>query len=345
MLIMRKRIGAAVRRGVVRRTAVMLAVVTAAGLALPLASAGPASAGGGSPITPPVSTTVVCGSNGCGVALSQISLTGDTGGGSQVPPVPLPPPPCVYNAIGDQVTGSALVIAAGTAGGPLDIALMAPYVVQAQALLKNPVDGEWYHLQINPADSPAEAAFCQQAPPYVFVQKGDPAPQPPVPPGLLARYAYDQFFIPPPTLTISPPGKGVVDLASYVWGRWPVSKITGREDVFQITASLGKVTVTVRATALPMTITVAGPGAPFTMDCGPNGSHAPVGHPPASAGAGTTPDCGVMWLGADKNASVTVSSAWAITWWANDGVVHTLPDIAITSKPADIAVSEIEGIN
>jgi hypothetical protein len=324
-----------------RAAAVLLTAV-----ALSLAAAGPARAGGtGSPTPPPVGTG---GCNGptCSVGLGQISVTGDTGGpGGSFPPIDVPPPPCIWNPIGDATTGSALIIAAATGFGFLGVALLAPFVSQAEALLQKPVPGEWYVLTNNPSDDAAAAAACEKEPPFVWVPAGETPPVPPIPPVILARFAYNKFTIPLPRLRISPPRKGIVNLATYVWANWPASKTTGQEDLYQVSARLGNTVVTVQARAQSISITAIGPGTVFSTGCGPNGSRFPVGSPPATAGAGTPPDCGVLWNGPDAHAGITATATWSVTWWANDGVVHTLPNISVTSHQANIAVSEIEGIN
>jgi hypothetical protein len=330
------------------------AAVVLASLGLTLAAAGPARAGGaGGPITPPTATGGCQGAT-CNVGLGQvITLSGDTGGhGGSFEPIDQPLPPCFYAPIGDQIAGSNLVIAVAAA---IDVGVtipglippdLGPYIQQAEALLKNPVPGEWYDLDINPADTMAQAIGCNALPPFQFVQAGNPPPaQPIIPPEIIARFAYNHFTIPQPRLTISPVGKGVVNLGTYVWARWPISPTTGQEDVYQVKAQLGNTVVTVQARAQSVSPTqVPRAGSLFT-DCGPHGSRFPVSSPPATAGAGTPPDCGVLWRGPDASASISATATWTVTWWANDGVVHNLPDIKILSRPTNIAVSEIQGIN
>lgn len=324
-----------------------VATVILTTLTLSLAAAGPASASGGGHGNPPPAGTGGCHGPTCSVGLGQISVTGDTGGpGGGFPPIDLPPPPCVWNPIGDQQSGSAVVIAIAATLGVFGIAALQSEEAQAEALLKaNKPVGTWYLLTVNPSDDAAATAECEKEPPFVFVEAGGPPPVPPIPPETIAKFAYNHFTIPLPRLTISPPKKGVVNLGTYVWANWPVSKTTGQEDLYRVSARLGNTVVTVQAKAQSISLTADGPGTVFSTGCGPNGSQFPVGSPPATAGAGTPPDCGVLWRGPDARAGITATATWAVTWWANDGVVHTLPNISVTSRQTNIAVSEIEGIN
>lgn len=314
-------------------------VLTALGLALTAAS--PASAGGnGGPVTSP-GPSGSCQGATCTAGLGQITITGDTGGSGLTPQINVPPPPCFYLPIGDARVGSAVIIALAAAG--LAPAIL-PYLVQAEELLKNPQPGDWYMLQFNPSATAAQITGCEKDPVFEFLPPGPP-PVPPIPPEIIARFAYKHFTIPLPRLRISPPRRGVVNLGTYVWANWPVSPTTHQEDLYQVTARLGNTVVTVQARAQSISLTPIGPGTVFSTGCGPNGSHFPVGSPPVTAGAGTPPDCGVLWRGPDAHAGITATATWAVTWWANNGVVHTLPPISVTSRQTNIAVSEIEGIN
>ena len=81
---------------------VLLLAVLLAGLLAPLALAGPAAAGSG----------VGCTGSTCSVLLSNvIALKGDFGatGTTQVP-LAVPPPPCLWQSIGDTATGSRYII-------------------------------------------------------------------------------------------------------------------------------------------------------------------------------------------------------------------------------------------
>lgn len=84
------------------RRATAAAAALLAGLLAPLALAGPAAAGSG----------VGCTGSTCSVLLSNvIALKGDFGatGTTQVP-LAVPPPPCLWQSIGDTATGSRYII-------------------------------------------------------------------------------------------------------------------------------------------------------------------------------------------------------------------------------------------
>jgi hypothetical protein len=340
------------RRTGLRRTGLRrigLAGMVLAGLTVPLLTAGPASAGGGrGPIAPgPAPSPVSCSGNTCSENLAfVIKLSGDVGsGGGHFAPVDVPPPPCLWVRYGDAITGSQKIV--DTFGdNPPDVFNIPASVTMAKALLKAPQPGEWFNLPINPAAGEAGALECLKLPAFVFVPPGTAPPAPPVPPETIAAFAYNHMTIPLPQLTVSPANKGYVNLASYVWANWPVSRVTGQEDTYQIVARAGDEVVTVQATAADLSVTATGPGNANSGGCGPNGSASAKGHAPASAGAGTPPDCGVLWLGPDAQAGISATARWTVTWWEGAGGPRTaLPDIVVSSPVTQMQVAEIQSIN
>jgi hypothetical protein len=172
-----------------------------------------------------------------------------------------------------------------------------------------------------------------------------------VPPQTLADYAYNHMGIPAPTLTVNPAGHGYVNLASYVWGRTvPVSATTGRPGAYEVTATLGGETVSVWARLAAkgaFSVGANGPGTPYSA-CGPDGSRYRVGHAPASSGAGTPPDCGVLWQAPVAAASVSATVTWSVTWAAgvlNGPGPNALPPIQMTGRTPPFPVAEIQSIN
>ena len=135
----------------------------------------------------------------------------------------------------------------------------------------------------------------------------------------LADYAYNHMAIPAPRLTVNPAGHAYVNLATYVWGRTrPVSRATGRPNAYEVTATLGGEIVSVWAQLAAkgaFSVGADGPGTAYSA-CGPDGSHDRLGHPPASAGAGTPPDCGVLWQAPAAGAAVSATVTWSVTWGA-----------------------------
>ena len=318
--------------------------------ALPvLLLAGPASAGSG----------VNCTGATCSVSLSSfIRLSGDytPGSGSAQVPVNVPPPPCLWEPIGDTIAGAHYIISQFPGAAPILPFGVYQSVQQAKRQLKNGgPPGTWYVLPINPAAGPAGAAACLKLPLYAWVPPGQVPPMPPIPPKILAAFAYNHMLIPQPTLTTNPARKGYVNLATYVWANWAGQAGTIRQRVnpngtYSITATLGNQSATVWAqpASSGFTVHVAGPGTPYSAGCGINGSKYPVGHPPADAGPGQAPDCGALWRATTTGATITATVRFNVTWGA--GILHgpgpnALPPIPITSRPVTVPVAQIEGLN
>jgi len=119
----------------------------------------------------------------------------------------------------------------------------------------------------------------------------------------------------------------------------PVSAVTGRPGSYEVTATLGNETVSVWAQLAArgaFSVRANGPGVSYP-GCGPGGSHYRVGHVPANAGAGTPPDCGVLWQGPVARATVQATLRWTVSWGA--GVLsgpgtRPLPPIPVTGQSA-----------
>jgi hypothetical protein len=311
--------------------------------------AGPASAG----------TGVGCAGATCSVSLSSfIRLSGDytSGPGSAQVPLNVPPPPCLWEPIGDTIAGAHYIISQFP-----DAVRSLPFgvyqsVQEAKQQLKNggPL-GTWYQLPVNPAASAAGKAACLQLPLYYFVPPGQVPPMPPIPPKILAAFAYNHMRIPQPTLVTNPARKGYVNLATYVWANWAGQAGTIRQranpnGTYSVTATLGNQSATVwaRPASSGFTVHVAGPGAPYSAGCGIDGSKYPVGRPPPGAGPGQAPDCGALWRATTTGATITATVRFNVTWGA--GILHgpgpnALPPIPITSRPVTVPVAQIEGLN
>ena len=157
--------------------------------------------------------------------------------------------------------------------------------------------------------------------------------------------------IPSPSLKVNPAGRGYVNLASYVWANWGAPGGHGGTDGhgdYWVTATLlnSNQSATVWAQPGRLQIHASGPGVPYSGGCGINGSH--QSDPPANSGPGVKPDCGVMWTGPAKTATVTASVTFRVTWGAgilNGPGPNALPDITITSRPFTMSVAEIQNLN
>ncbi|HEY1917983.1 MAG TPA: hypothetical protein VGH27_20615 [Streptosporangiaceae bacterium] len=334
----------------IRRVA--LAGITAAALPLlllvSLLVSGPANAG----------TSVGCLGPTCSLSLSQlITLRGSytNGVGSATEPVDVPPPPCLWEPIGDTTAGAHFIINEFPQGAS-QFGVTAS-VAQAKKQLKHGGQpaGTWYELPINPAAGAAGAAACLKLPLFYFVEPGQALPAPPVPVKTLADYAYNHITIPSPTLTVNPANRGYVNLASYVWANWgaPIGGGGGNVNAdgdYWVSATLlnSNESATVWAQPGKLSIQVNGPGRAYSSGCGIDGSRYPKGKPPASAGPGVTPDCGVMWTGTDAQASITASVTFKVSWGPgilNGPGPNALPDITITSAPIPVSVAQIQNLN
>jgi hypothetical protein len=328
----------------IRRVATAALVIT--GLLAPLsasATAGAAtSTGGGGG----------CTGDSCAILLSRmITLQGDVGGGAGFPPIAITPPACLWEQIGNAVTGSQYIVKNYSDAPPNAFFGVSASVQQAKNLLQTkapPTAGAWFMLPINPSSSQAAQAACRRQPLFAFVTPGQPLPALPIPPRTLAEYAYNHMLIPRPAISTNPAAMGYVNLGTYVWGNWAASRTTGRRDAYQITATLGAETVTVWARASGFTVNVAGPGTSYSGGCGATGSRFPAGRPPAGAGPGVPPDCGVVWQAPAAGATLTATVRWAVSW--GDGDLDgpgpgTLPAILLTGPGHRVSVREIQSVN
>ena len=327
------------------RSRVALAGLAVVGLVISLTVAGPARAGSG----------VGCAGTDCSVLLSSlITLKGDIAGvGSARAQLPVAQPPCLWQSIGDTVTGGNYIIRNFGAAAPGTPFGVFGAVQRARRLLRqHPAPpGFWWQLPVNPAATAAQRKVCQSFPLFAFAPPGQTPAEPPVPLRTLADFAYNHMRIPPPALTVNPATRGYVDLATYVWGRTrPVSGVTGRPNAYEVTATLGGETVSVWAQLAgpgAFSVRANGPGAAYS-GCGPGGSHFPVGRVPTSAGAGTAPDCGVLWQGPVARATVQATLRWTVSWAAgvlNGPGARPLPPIQVTGRSAPFPVAEIQSIN
>ena len=133
----------------------------AAGLLAPLLAAAPASAG----------SDLGCAGNDCSILLSKlITLNGDVGTGAGFVPLSLPPPPCLWEPIGNAVSGSNYVLQQFPNPTPDTPFGVLASVRQAKKLLSTrPVPaGTWYMLPVNPAAGPAGEQACLRLPLFFF---------------------------------------------------------------------------------------------------------------------------------------------------------------------------------
>ena len=311
---------------------VMIASVAAiAGLLVPLAAAAPPADAG---------TGVGCVGSDCSVSVWQfvnfLPRRNVGASGNSVIPINVPPPPCLWNPIGDATTGSQYIISQfGSVTKQDSLFEVYQSVQQAKKLLANPVTGTWYELPINPNAGPGGAAECVKLPLFAWVLPNQAPPMPNVPPVDLAEYAYNHIKILHSKLTLSPNGKGWVNLATYVWA-------TSKPDPVRLSATLGGVE-TVNLIARPVKVAISSSAGTPEENCGVNGSHHALGSAPKT-GAGVPPDCGVLWTTPTTDATISATVTWRVTW-NGEGQGGVLPPVALTTTSNPIRVSEIQSIN
>ena len=311
--------------------------------------AGPASAG----------TGVGCNGPGCSVSLSNfIHLSGDytSGTGSAQVPLNVPPPPCLWEPIGDTIAGAHPDHQRQSRRIPGQHPRRLPVRAAGEAATEERrAARDLVLLPVNHAAGPAGAGGMLKLPLYAWVPPGGVPPMPPIPPKILAAFAYNHMVIPQPTLTTNPARKGYVNLATYVWANWAgqagtVVQRAHPNGTYSVTATLGNQSATVWAqpASSGFTVHVAGPGTPYSAGCGIDGSKYPVGKPPSGAGPGQAPDCGALWQATTTGATITATVRFNVTWGAgilNGPGPNALPPIPITSRPVTVPVAQIESLN
>jgi hypothetical protein len=323
----------------------VIAGAIAAAALVPLAASAPAAASSGPG----------CQGASCSVDVSQFIKaygSGYSSGSINHVPVNQQPPPCLWNPIGDQITGSQYIIANfGDVTPASSLFQVYQSVQQAKQLLKDggPA-GTWYVLPINPAAGAAGAAACVKLPLFAFVQPNQVPPMPKIPPEVFAEFAWNHMKLAAPVVTVSGHGKGFVNLATFVWWRG-----LPRSRTMWVTAALRDgsqaATVVAQISNVSISTSPAGAGTTFLNGCGNGGSAQPVGNPPAT-GAGIAPDCGVRWTQPASGAMVTVTVTWQVLFHAGFSHAFTgqpVPGagngITTQGNSNPIAVQEIQSIN
>ena len=152
----------------VRRRAARAGLVLG-GLLTLLVAAGPAQAGSG----------VGCAGTDCSVLLSNlITLKGDVSVGTARSTLPVTQPPCLWQSIGDTVTGGQYIIRNFGAAAPGTPFGVFGAVQRARRMLRQrPVPaGFWWQLPVNPAATAAQRKVCQSFPLFTFAPPGQTPP-------------------------------------------------------------------------------------------------------------------------------------------------------------------------
>ena len=197
------------------------------------------------------------------------------------------PPPCLWEPIGNAVSGSNYILQQFPNPAP-DTPFWRARVGQAGEEAAGDHAGAQRArgtcCPINPAAGPTGEQACLRLPLFFFAVPGQALPPAPIPPRTLAEFAYNHMLIPRPSLTLNPAAGGYVNLGTYVWGSWAASPTTGRMNAYKITATLGGQTVTVWAQASGFAVNVTGPGTPYSALLRPD--RVPL---PAGPGTGLAP--------------------------------------------------------
>ena len=337
---------------------VITAVILAAGVLAPAALAGPAQAGGSGP---PGGTG--CTNASCSVSLEKLVKFSGNWSPRTHNRVHIPEPPCLWEPIGDTVTGSNFII---THEGPVppDLLGIPASFAQAKQLLKeNPVPpGTWYLLPVNPNASPAAQAECLKLPLYAWAHAGDLPPTVPIPPETLRELALAKLTLPRiGAININPAVRTYTNLPTFVdvTLAGERTETVGDQHYSTVTATLpdNSLSVTVWAIAQPLNISAGTPSATiYGRGCGFLGSKA-TAQQRAHTGANQPIDCGVTYLqpgtGYGLTASITWKAYWAVTTGDGPGPLPPAGNmqpvggeqLAPITGTRQVAVGEIQSSN
>ncbi len=309
-------------------------------------TAGPASAANGT-------SSVGCSTgDSCEVMLEKMVQFGganyDPAGHNLV--VDIAPPPCLWEPLGDTITGSKYIVSeeGDDPAQATTLFQVNDSVQQAVGFLKDPATaptGTWYMLPVNPAASDAGKVECYKLPLYKWVAPGQPLPGINIPPATLAQLAVAKMDLPTAgDMTLNPAsGRTFTNLPTYLKvalaGNFQTDPGTGMPYT-TVTAQLGDNAATVWGVPSKLKVSASGGGqfTPATSDCGYLGSKqidTPVAQ---NAGPGVTPDCGAVFQ-APATWQLTATMTWQACWVA--GIVDGPPPA--NCQPVDGA--QLNGLN
>jgi hypothetical protein len=234
-------------------------------------------------------------------------------------------------------------------------------VPQIEALHKQgDPPGLWY--QLDGSQNTAAGAKClTSSASFVWVPQGNAVPQPAVPPQTLALYALSKLTLPKPRVALNPAAnKSVVNLPTFVKIAAPAGAVNGQ---IYVTATIPGAqgfplpgeSVTVAVTEKSVGISPGTSGTAYTAGCGPTGSKATARQMNA-AGAGATPDCGVLYQQPSAAAPFTLSvtQTWMATAYVGGFVAgkqgNLLPvgqrgPLQSPANALQVLVKEIQSVN
>ena len=264
--------------------------------------------------------------------------------------IDITPPPCLWNPVGDSITGSQYIT--GMFGNDPATATkefeVNQAVQKAVGYLKDPANaptGTWYELPVNPAASAAGKVECGQLPLFEWAAPGGALDGVNIPPATLAQLAVAKMKLPGAgTMTLNPAsGQTFTNLPTYLQvalaGGYDTDPATGMPYT-TVTARLGDNAATVWGVPSKLKVTASGGHqyTPATADCGYLGSKQ-IDTPAAqNAGPGVTPDCGAVFQ-SPANWTLGASLTWQACW---------VPGIVDGPPPADcqpVAGAQLDATN
>lgn len=304
------------------------AAIAALAVLLPVLAASPARAWYG---PPPV--TCPPGSSCYLYLVSHIHFGGSgyaPGGGV---PIPVVPPPCPWDPVGNVQTGSQYLLGYYQGAAPAPNAPNGQYAsyTQAEQMIAShsTEPGEWYFRPDRGNQSPAQRAQCAAEPRWFFAVPGEPLPGSTLAPVSLAQLADTTLKIPGagrmylspvhgPTYANLPTFVRVTFNQPYEIGPDGDPYVTDTAAVLGAAATVWVIAKPLQLSANDSSATVYGRG------CGYLGSQDMVLYPKqvASVGANGKADCGVTFH-QPGTWTITASLGWR-TCWVPD-VVHSPP--------------------
>jgi hypothetical protein len=310
-------------------------------------AAAPASAANGT-------SSVGCSTgDSCEVMLEKMILFGganyDPGTDNMV--IDITPPPCLWEPIGDTITGSQSIVSQyGNDPAKATTEFQVnDSVKQAVGFLKDPANaptGTWYMLPVNPAASAAGKAECGQLPLFEWAAPGGALDGVNVPPATLAQLAVAKMDLPTAgDMTLNPAsGQTFTNLPTYLSvalaGNYQPPAVPGGMPYTTVTATLGQNSATVWGVPSKLKVSATGGGqyTPATTDCGYLGSKQINTQAAQNAGPGTVPDCGATFQ-SPATWQLTATMTWQACW---------LPGLVDGPPPANcqpVPGAQLNGLN
>ena len=327
-------------------------VIAGLALVLPILAASPARAGfGPPPVTCPPGSS-------CYLWLYSHAHFGGSHTSGYVP-IPVQPPPCTWNPVGDVQTGSQKQVSSYNGKPPAQNAPNNEYATytQAQQMLAthSTEKGEWYYRP----DQPNQPAVCNSEPRWFFAVPGEPLPGSTLTPVSVAELDTSTLKIPGAGQMILSPVKGPTysNLPTFVQLKFnqPIEIGPGGAPYVTDQAAVYGQAATVWVIAKPMQLSVNDSTATmYTSGCGYLGSQELTLHPTqvAHVGANGKADCGVTFH-QPGSWTITASVGWRTCWVPE--VVYSPPPATCTPVPnanlnpvtwtRTVAVHEIQAAN